>query len=93
MVEHLIAAGTKLGLSEEVATRLANQTCLGAGRMLAEPNAPVAAQLRKNVTSPNGTTQAALESFEASGFSGIVEKAVKAAADRGEELGRTLGSM
>lgn len=93
MVEHLISAGMKLGLSEEVAMRLASQTCLGAGRMLVEPNAPGAAQLRKNVTSPNGTTQAALESFEASGFAGIVEKAVKAAADRGEELGRTLGAM
>lgn len=51
------------------------------------------AQLRKNVTSPNGTTQAALESFETSGFAEIVDRAVKAAADRGEELGRTLGGQ
>lgn len=93
MVEHLIAAGTKLGLSEEVATRLAKQTCLGAGRMLVEDSQTSPAQLRKNVTSPNGTTEAALKSFEASGFAGIVEKAVKAASDRGEELGRTLGEM
>ena len=50
-------------------------------------------QLRKNVTSPNGTTQAGLESFEASGFAQIVDKAVKAATDRGEELGRTLGAQ
>jgi pyrroline-5-carboxylate reductase len=45
-------------------------------------------QLRINVTSPKGTTEAALKSFEASGFEGIVSKAVKAAADRGEELGK-----
>lgn len=94
MVEHLIAAGVQLGLSEAVATRLASQTCLGAGRMLVENAATTsAAQLRKNVTSPNGTTQAALESFEASGFAEVVAKAVKACADRGEELGRTLGAQ
>ncbi|ROW01287.1 hypothetical protein VMCG_05833 [Cytospora schulzeri] len=92
MVEHLIASGTRQGLSEEQATRLAKQTCFGAGKMLVEATeAP--AQLRKNVTSPNGTTQAALESFEASGFAAIVDKAVEAAAKRGEELGKTLGDM
>lgn len=94
MVEHLITSATRLGLSEEQATRLAKQTCLGAGRMLVEADAGTSpAQLRKNVTSPNGTTEAALKSFEASGFEGIVDKAVKAATDRGEELGRTLGKM
>ncbi|CAK1366735.1 Pyrroline-5-carboxylate reductase [Cercospora beticola] len=92
MVEHLVASATKLGLSEEQATRLATQTCFGAGKMLVESSDPPS-QLRKNVTSPNGTTQAALESFEASGFAAIVDKAVKAATDRGEELGRTLGSQ
>lgn len=51
------------------------------------------AQLRKNVTSPNGTTDAALKSFEQSGFERIVDKAVKAATDRGAELGRTLGKL
>lgn len=85
--EHLIASATKLGLSEEQATRLATQTCLGAGKMLVE-SSDAPAQLRKNVTSPNGTTQAALESFEASGFAAIVDKAVKAAVSRSEELGR-----
>jgi len=90
MVEHLIASATSLGLSTEQATRLAIQTCSGAGKMLVEsPEEP--AQLRKNVTSPNGTTDAALKSFEASGFREIVDKAVKAATSRGEEMGRTLG--
>lgn len=92
MVEHLVSSATKLGLSEEQAKRLAAQTCFGAGKMMVESSDPPS-QLRKNVTSPNGTTQAALESFEASGFAGIVDKAVKAATSRGEELGKTLGNQ
>lgn len=91
MVEHLVASATALGLSREQATRLATQTCLGAGRMLVE-SSDEPAQLRRNVTSPKGTTEAALNSFEASGLAGAVDKAVKAAADRAEELGKTLGS-
>ncbi|KAK8100663.1 Pyrroline-5-carboxylate reductase [Apiospora kogelbergensis] len=90
MVEHLVASAKAQGLSEEQAMRLAKQTCFGAGKMLVEsPETPT--QLRKNVTSPNGTTEAALKSFEASGFEGIVDKAVRAASDRGEELGKILG--
>ena len=89
MVEHLVASATALGLSKEQATRLATQTCLGAGKMLVtsddEPG-----QLRKNVTSPNGTTFAALQTFEKEGFQEIVDKAVKAATDRAAELGNTL---
>ncbi|KAJ3564063.1 hypothetical protein NPX13_g7973 [Xylaria arbuscula] len=90
MVEHLIDSGIKLGLTKEQATRLAKQTCMGAGKMLIE-SSDEPSQLRKNVTSPNGTTAAALESFEASGFKEIVDKAVKAATDRAAELGETLG--
>lgn len=88
MVEHLVSSATALGLSSEQATRLAAQTCLGAGKMLVE-SSDSPSQLRKNVTSPNGTTEAALKSFEASGLAGVVEKAVKAATERSEELGRT----
>ncbi|KDN71687.1 putative NADP oxidoreductase coenzyme F420-dependent [Colletotrichum sublineola] len=92
MVEHLISSAVSLGLSPEQAKRLAAQTCLGAGKMLVEsPEDP--SQLRKNVTSPNGTTHAALQSFEASGFQDIVDKAVRAATSRGEELGKTLGNQ
>ena len=89
IVEHLVASATRLGLPEEQATRLAKQTCFGAGKTMLE-SAETPAQLRRNVTSPNGTTQAALESFEASGLAGIVDRAVEAATKRGEELGRTL---
>ncbi|RMJ19291.1 hypothetical protein CDV36_000965 [Fusarium kuroshium] len=86
-VEHLIASATSLGLSEEQATRLAKQTCFGAGKMLVE-SSEEPAQLRKNVTSPNGTTHAALVSFENAGLKAIVDGAVKAAASRAEELGK-----
>lgn len=87
MVEHLIASATALGLSQEQATRLATQTCLGAGKMLVEsPDLP--GQLRKNVTSPNGTTFAALQMFEKEGFEAIVDKAVRAATERAAELGK-----
>lgn len=87
MVEHLITSATALGMPVEQASRLAKQTCLGAGKMLVE-SSEEPGQLRKNVTSPNGTTHAALVSFEASGFEAIVNKAVKAATDRSVELGK-----
>ncbi|KAJ5090230.1 pyrroline-5-carboxylate reductase [Penicillium argentinense] len=89
MVEHLVASATKLGLSKEQATRLAAQTCLGAGKMMTTSDEEPG-QLRKNVTSPNGTTFAALQTFEQQGFEGIVDKAVKAATERAAELGATL---
>ncbi|KAL3496111.1 pyrroline-5-carboxylate reductase dimerization-domain-containing protein [Aspergillus germanicus] len=92
MVEHLIASAKALGLPEDQATRLAAQTCLGAGKMLTtSSDSPT--QLRKNVTSPNGTTHAALETFNALGFNETVDKAVKAATDRAAELGNTLGKL
>ncbi|KAK0761564.1 hypothetical protein N5P37_006517 [Trichoderma harzianum] len=88
MVEHLIASATALGLPKEQATRLAKQTCLGAGQMLVT-SSDEPAQLRKNVTSPNGTTYAALQTFEALKFDEIVDKAVKAATSRAAELGKS----
>ncbi|KAJ5216982.1 pyrroline-5-carboxylate reductase [Penicillium chermesinum] len=87
MVEHLVASATALGLPQDQATRLATQTCLGAGKMLVE-SSDEPSQLRKNVTSPNGTTHAALQTFEGLGFKDIVDKAVKAATDRAAELGK-----
>ncbi|KAL4931781.1 pyrroline-5-carboxylate reductase family protein [Aspergillus undulatus] len=90
MVEHLISSATALGLPAEQATRLATQTCLGAGKMLTT-SSDSPAQLRKNVTSPNGTTHAALETFKSLDFDQIVDKAVKAATSRAAELGNTLG--
>ena len=85
MVEAMVAAGTQLGLSAEVATKLANQTIYGAAGMLLE-SGKSATTLRENVTSPNGTTAAALKVFADSELNGIVLKAMTAARDRSQEL-------
>ena len=86
-VEHLIEAGVEQGLPVKVAEKLAKQTILGAARMLTErPETP--AQLRAAVTSPGGTTEAALKVFDAGGLGALVSRAIKAAADQGRELGR-----
>jgi pyrroline-5-carboxylate reductase len=87
LTESLAAAGESLGLPRDTAARLALHTCRGAGSMLASGEAD-AAELRRRVTSPGGTTQAALDSFEASGFREIVGKAARAARDRGRELAK-----
>lgn len=86
MMEALIASGIKQGLSPEVARDLALHTAAGAAELaLATGESP--AQLRENVTSPNGTTYAALQSFRANGFESVVDEAVSAAANRSRELG------
>ncbi|HEY7873208.1 MAG TPA: pyrroline-5-carboxylate reductase [Rudaea sp.] len=89
LTEALIEAAVAQGLPRDAARELATQTCLGAGRMLREDGA-APAELRRRVTSPNGTTQAALESFAADGFAQIVKRAVAAAARRGGELSAQL---
>ena len=91
MVEALEKAGVDLGLPLEVARGLASQTCLGAGKMLiTSTDSP--AELRRKVTSPKGTTEAAIKSFEDDNVRAVIAKAVKAAADRGDELGKILGA-
>lgn len=87
LCEHLIEAATQLGLSAAQARALVYQTATGAARMLAmEEQSP--AQLRRNVTSPGGTTQAAMEIFELGGVGPTIQQAVNAAQRRGRELGR-----
>jgi pyrroline-5-carboxylate reductase len=89
LVEALEDAAVAQGMPRETARILATQTCLGAGRMLVESNeAP--ATLRQRVTSPNGTTQAALESFSADQLPRVVARAVAAATKRGAELAAAL---
>jgi pyrroline-5-carboxylate reductase len=90
LVEALEDAAVSQGLPREAARLLATQTCLGAGRMLRE-DGEAAAVLRQRVTSPNGTTQAALDSFEASGLRDIVAKAVAAATLRGADMSKQFG--
>ena len=89
MVEALEDAAVAQGLPRETARALAAQTCLGAGRMLVESGEP-ASELRRRVTSPNGTTQAALDSYAADGLGRIVANAVAAATRRGAELAAQL---
>lgn len=85
LTEALANAGQQLGLSAEVAQALARQTCVGAGAMLAQASES-AEELRRRVTSPGGTTQAAIEAFEHGGLRKLVEQAVQAADRRGKKL-------
>lgn len=89
LIETLAAAGVAEGLPEDLAKELALTTVAGAGA-LAEASNDSPTQLRINVTSPNGTTQAALEVLmdEATGFPDVLRRGVKAAADRSRELGK-----
>jgi pyrroline-5-carboxylate reductase len=87
LTEALAKAGEELGLPAAVARQLATQTCVGAGAMLAQ-SSEGAEELRKRVTSPGGTTQAAIEAFEQGGLRELVGKAVQAADRRGKELSR-----
>lgn len=89
LVEAMEDAAVELGMPRDAARALAVQTCLGAGRMLAEGSAS-AATLRARVTSPQGTTQAALDAFEQAGFHELVQRAMAAATRRGGELSAAL---
>jgi pyrroline-5-carboxylate reductase len=89
LAEALENAAFAQGLSRDTARALAAQTAMGAGRMLAE-SGETAATLRQRVTSPGGTTQAAIESFIADGFSQMVARAVAAASRRGGELSASM---
>ncbi len=90
LMELLEAAGIEQGLPAETARTLAIETAYGSGLMAREiSDSP--AVLRQQVTSKGGTTEAALELFEARDLRGIVSLAVKAAADRSAELAVMLG--
>ncbi|MFW1943148.1 pyrroline-5-carboxylate reductase [Acinetobacter guillouiae] len=89
MMESMIRAGKNMGLDEKVATALTLQTALGAAQMaITSSNAP--SELRKNVTSPNGTTQAALEVFDRAQISQNIQTALAAAQKRSQELAQEL---
>ena len=90
LMEAMIAAGIKLGLSADEAEQLTLQTALGAARM-AMLSAESAAVLRQRVTSPKGTTEAAIQCFQAGGFSVLIEQALQAAAARSLALTKELG--
>ncbi|MDV7142237.1 pyrroline-5-carboxylate reductase [Tropicimonas sp. TH_r6] len=89
MVEAMARAGMAQGLPEDLAMQLARATVAGAGELLHQSEES-AAQLRINVTSPNGTTAAGLEVLmdEVTGLPRLMEKVVAAAADRSRELAK-----
>ncbi len=91
LIETLAQAGTAQGLPKALALQLAKATVAGAGA-LAQKSEEDPGQLRVNVTSPNGTTQAALEVLmdTQTGFPALLDKAVKAAADRSKELSQSV---
>ena len=90
LIEAMTDAGVKLGLPRDVAKQLAEQTALGAAHMAVASDVD-AAELRRRVTSPAGTTEAAIKSFQADGFAATVEKALSAAAHRSAEMAEQLG--
>lgn len=89
MVEALEEAAHAQGMPRDLARALSAQACLGAGRMLVESGEDPAV-LRQRVTSPKGTTEAALKSFAADNFGQSVARAVAAATRRGGELATEL---
>jgi len=90
LIEAMTAAGVKLGLPADIAAQLTLQTALGAAHMAVSSDVD-AAELRRRVTSPGGTTEAAIKSFQANGFEALVEKALGAAAHRSAEMAEQLG--
>ena len=90
MLENMIATGEKLGLTQTQATALAMQTALGSAQMaLTSHDTP--AELRRKVTSPNGTTQAAIEVMDDKQMHQIIADAMIACEQRSRELSQAFG--
>ena len=92
LMESMKQAGMALGLDEETANSLSIQTAYGAS-LMANKTGKDSRTLRTEVTSPNGTTQSAIESFQDHNFEGIVANATRAAYDRARELSNELGDV
>lgn len=90
LAEAMADAGVELGLDRELSLLIARETVAGAGLMLAEPGADPTA-LRKAVTSPNGTTERAIATFDARGLPAIIADGARAAAARAAEITKQLG--
>ena len=90
-MEALQAAGQELGLPESTARLLALQTAFGAAKMALESDED-AATLRHQVTSPGGTTEHAIRTFQEGGFETLISKALLAAAERSRELAAEFGN-
>ena len=90
LIETLEAAAIEQGLPGAIARELVLQTALGAARMARDSSEPPST-LRERVTSPGGTTAAALDAFAAGGLRELVAAAVARATERGRELSAALG--
>ena len=90
LLEAMEKAALELGLDEHSARLLIQQTALGAAKIALESSESPTV-LRERVTSPNGTTQKAIETFQENGFGEIVSKALHAARDRSIEMSKELG--
>lgn len=86
--EALVEAAVALGLDPQTAQKLATDTAAGAARLMQASDDEIA-ELRRRVTSPGGTTEQAIASFNADGLREIVLRAARAAAGRAAELGAT----
>jgi len=90
LMQSMTQAAIALGLDKETASALSVQTGYGASMMAVESGEDPQT-LRQNVTSPNGTTQAAIESFQDQNFEGIIATATRAAYDRARKISIELG--
>jgi pyrroline-5-carboxylate reductase len=88
-MEAMEKAAEELGLDKHTARLLVQQTALGAAKIALE-SSESPEQLRKRVTSPGGTTQRAIETFEQGGFTELVSKAMHAARDRSIEMSKPM---
>lgn len=91
ILEVMIEAGKAQGLDEATSRKLSTYAMKGAAEMVTQLDDDIA-QLRRNITSPNGTTQAALEALEEQGIAALVTAAVDACAKRSKELGEEFAS-
>jgi pyrroline-5-carboxylate reductase len=89
-MEAMVSAGEKLGLDPETAELLTLQTALGAAKMALESDVTLA-ELRARVTSPNGTTERAIQSFQTAQLEQTVAQAMHAAHQRAQQLAQELG--
>lgn len=90
LLENMIQAGESFGLSNQQANALAMQTALGSAQMaLTSHDSPT--ELRRKVTSPNGTTQAAIEVMDKHNMNQIIQEAMQACVNRSQELSQAFG--
>jgi pyrroline-5-carboxylate reductase len=87
LTEALAQAGVAAGLTDAQAAQLARQTVIGSAALL-DQSKDAPAELRRKVTTPNGTTQAAIEALQAGDFAGLMTRAIAAATRRSKELGK-----